>query len=341
MKVNIALRQNWEGETARGVGVYTRELVSALNKAFPQDQFITSSHDYYQPGFDLVHFPFFDPFFPTLPFSKPVPTVVTIHDLIPLKYKEHFPAGIKGRLRWLMQRRSAASASHIITDSEASKGDIIRLLDVPASSVSVVPLGPTCGKLDKTRNKLVQAKYSLPSNYLLYVGDINWNKNVSGLIRTFASLNDPTLNLVLVGKALGEAPDIPEYQEISQAIQDSGKKDLIHILGFVPGEDLPNIYNLARAYVQPSFDEGFGLNLLDAFIAGCPVACSSRGSLPEVGGDAVAYFDPERDMKSVVSTLLKDKKLADNLVKQGSARIKNFSWEKAARETYEVYKKLI
>lgn len=341
MKVNFALRSSWKSEKGRGVGVYTRELLRALHQNYPQDKFTTSQKSSFPTDTDIVHFPFFDPYFRTLPMSFPRPTVITIHDLIPLKYPSHFPAGIKGKLKWLLQKHSAARSAHLITDSMASKKDIMHFLNVAPGLISVIPLGPTCGALVKHNNASVRARYNLPNRYLLYVGDINWNKNLLGLIKTFASLKDPDLHLVLVGKALGEAPAIPEYHAIKNAIDASGKSALIHILGYVPEGDLPNIYHQATLYVQPSYDEGFGLNLLDAFAAGCPVASSNRGSLPEVGGDAVAYFDPDRDMGDVISHMLKNQSLRERYLHKGTKQLSKFSWDQTARLTHQVYEKVL
>jgi glycosyltransferase involved in cell wall biosynthesis len=115
----------------RGVGAYTRELVSALRNSFPTDEFIETKGDPYATGAGLVHYPFFDPFYLTLPWHFVLPTLITIHDLIPLKYPLHYPAGYRGRFKWLVQRFRASRAAGIITDSESSAGDICAIMGIP------------------------------------------------------------------------------------------------------------------------------------------------------------------------------------------------------------------
>lgn len=341
MKVTIGLKKMWSGNRTRGVGAYTHNLIRALSKEYPDSTFTPNSSDYFGSGADLVHFPFFDPFFLTLPLRKSIPTVVTIHDLIPLKYPSHFPRGLRGSFKWRVQQFSAKKCRHIITDSSASKRDIVKYLGVSEDFVTVIPLAPASKKLSKASVQSAKSKYSLPDKYLLYVGDINWNKNIPGLISTFNKLSDSNLHLVLVGKSLSGNSRIKEARAIDQAIRKSPQASNIHRLGFVESSDLPAIYAAATLYVQPSFDEGFGLPLLEAMQAGCPVACSRRGSLPEVGGDAVAYFDPDRNMAQIISDLLKSKSARDKLIKLGSQRVKKFSWDQVAKDTYAVYEKAL
>ena len=326
----------------RGIGVYTRELVAALQKHRPKSKFIANSTSPDKVKAQLVHYPYFDPFFLSLKIFKKIPTIITIHDLIPLKFPKHFPVGIKGKIKWFIQRALAQRVDHILTDSECSKRDIVELIGVPASRVSVIPLGPNRSQAVQVRlTKKISQSYHLPDKYLLYVGDINWNKNVPGLIKAFAALKDPDLHLVLVGKVFADAPDIPEYHAVKQAIADSGRSDLIHTLGFVPSHHLSVIYSLATLYVQPSWYEGFGLPILEAMKFGCPVASSNLGSLPEIGGDAVAYFDPNTNMADMISSLLRSPQKLQDLAVAGRVQAANFTWSKTADLTYKVYEQVL
>ncbi len=342
MKVIIALKKLHSQSSTRGIGVYTRELIAALQKSHPKSKFIAGQVNPEKLNGQLVHYPYFDPFFLTLKILRGIPTVITIHDLIPLKFSEHFPVGIKGKLKWWLQRRRARSVDHIITDSESSKADIVKIIGVESPKVTVIPLGPNRSQAVQVRlTKKIAASYHLPEKYLLYVGDINWNKNVTGLIETFKSIKDPDLHLVLVGKVFADAPNIPEYHQVKQAIADSGKSEGILRLGFVPSHHLSVIYSLATLYVQPSWYEGFGLPLLEAMKFGCPVASSDRGSLKEIGGEAVAYFDPARDMLEVISSLLRSPQRRSELAAAGLVQAAKFTWDKTAELTYKVYEQVL
>src|SRR5690606_743268 len=144
---------------------------------------------------DIIHYPYFDPFFLTLPLKKRVKTIVTVHDLTPLVFPDAFPAGIKGKLSWQVQKYSLKSASAIIADSEASKKDIIRLTGIDSNKIHVVYLA--AGEeferlqLSDTRNKELRKKYKLPENFLLYVGDVTWNKNLPRLLDAIEEANVP------------------------------------------------------------------------------------------------------------------------------------------------------
>lgn len=339
MKIVINLGQLNKASNSRGIGVYTRELITALSKKYISDTILTDlTHDN-QP--DIIHYPYFDPFFRTLAITG-IPTVVTIHDLIPLRFSAHFPVGMKGKINWWYQKRAIQKATHIITDSLSSKNDIIKIVGVDSDKISIVPLGPNHTQKIRTHlSKKIATSYSLPKKYLLYVGDINWNKNVTGLIKSFSELEDKSLHLILVGKVFSDKPDIPEYRSIMEAITHSGKADKIIQLGFVPSHHLSVLYQSATIYVQPSWYEGFGLPILEAMKFGCPVASSNRGSLSEVGGDAVLYFDPKNGMTEAINRLLKSSQLRKELSEKGIEQAKNFTWEKTAILTHAVYEKVL
>lgn len=340
MKIFINHQSLHQQSSSRGIGVYTRELLTALQQTYTHDEFVTK-YDPRNPP-DLIHYPYFDPFAPTLKLVPTIPTVITIHDLIPLRFPSHFPVGLRGKFNWFRQSRRAKQVSHIITDSESSKKDIIKILGLSGDKVTVVPLGPNqTKKLGAVMSGKIASSYALPPKYLLYVGDINWNKNVTGLIRAFSELKDKNLYLVLVGKVFSDQPDIPEYREIQRAIEKSGKKDLIIPLGFVPSHHLSVLYARALLYVQPSWYEGFGLPILEAMKFGCPVASSSRGSLPEIGGEAVAYFDPAKNMTETIADLISSPARLKELSVLGASRAKEFTWTKTALLTHEVYENIL
>jgi len=158
-------------------------LKKSLLKYFSDDKYTFFTRSEKLPkNIDLVHIPYFEPFFLTLPKVNKFKTVVTVHDLTPLVFPKEFPAGLKGKLKWQIQKGRLKKADHIITDSESSKEDIIKYVGVSESKISVVYLaaGEEFEKLkaDNLKLKAVREKYDLPDPFCLYVGDVTWNKNL-------------------------------------------------------------------------------------------------------------------------------------------------------------------
>lgn len=344
IKLELVVKSPYKGSGPRGVDVYARHLYDELSRVTRLDKVILSRDEESGEPVDLVHYTFFDPFFLTLwPRLSKTKYVVTVHDLIPLKFSEHFPSGLRAKLRWVLQKRSLSRASAVITDSICSKTDIVSLGGVSSDKVHVIPLAAGHTTVNEKMVKAVRTVYHLPDRYLLYVGDINWNKNVPGLIRAFSKLESTTTHLVLVGKAFVSSGETPEHLAITQAIQESGKSAYIHILGFVPSHHLPAIYRGALVYVQPSWYEGFGFPVLEAMEQGTPVASSSAGSLVEVGGEFAHYFDPSDpiEMSSILRELLGNKDKRAKYVEDGKKWARSFSWERVVEETHAVYEKVV
>ncbi len=316
------------GHTMRGTGKYTTELFKALKKQ-NIDIDLVEYHSNLN-SFDLVHYPYFDPFFLTLPLFKKRPTIVTVHDLIPLVFPEHFPKGIKGNIKWQMQKFALKNVDEIITDSNASKKDIIRLIPYPENKINVIYLG--VGKefrqikdsaiLSKTKNK-----YSLPDQFILYVGDRNYNKNVDGLLMAFQKIAKDYSNiyLVLIGKGFTDLQTPP------------------HVLKFhsLTSEEMVHIYNLSRAYIQPSFAEGFGLPVLEAMACGCPTVVSNTSSLSEIKAPKSVLIDPknvESIKRGIIKVLTSSPQQINEIIIDGLKNAQQFSWDKCAQETIKIYK---
>lgn len=290
------------GHELRGIGVHTSELIKALGSI--KDKEVEVSE--YKPGkkYDLIHYTVFRPFQFSIPFKKEAKKVVlTIHDLIPLIYPKHYPGGVKGNLIFLIQKfLIKKNVDAIITISETSKKDICRFLGVDPAKVHVVYLAPKDvfkPIANKTLLSRVQKKYSLPGSFALYVGDVNYNKNIPGLIEMCKQAGT---KLVIAGK---QAKDIEK--------QDLNHPELMHLkglgwsnvtrLGYVSDGDLAAIYNLAAVYIQPSLYEGFSLPILEAKACGTWVIATKIQAHVEV-----------------------------------SERKDKLFWEKTARETMDVYK---
>src|SRR5205814_1416142 len=133
-----------------------------------------------------------------------------------------------------------------------------------------------------------RSKYKLPDNFALYVGDVNWNKNLHGLLN---AISISKIQLVLVGSALTDQ-NLPQVKELDALIKELDLGSLITKTGFVPEKDLVVLYNLAGVVVMPSFYEGFGLPVLEGMACGTPVVCSKNSSLEEIGGDVAIFCDP-------------------------------------------------
>lgn len=307
------------GHAVRGIGTYTRELIDALGIEGTDFSKTDLSK------FDIAHFTAFKPFTVSIPFSKPrnAKFVLTIYDLIPLIYPDHYPPGIKGWANWQMNKRLIAkNVDAIITISETSKKDICRFTGIDPKKVFVTYLAAS-----PIFKKLPSSKYpGLPEKFALYVGDINYNKNIPNLVKACETARIP---LVIVGKqAEVEKMDL-NHAELKHLKGIDWKK--VIRLGYVANDELVKIYNLASVYVQPSFYEGFGLPLLEAHTCGTPIAVSKNQCHVEILGSEFNYFDP-KNVESIAESILHPN-IGKNLPRE-------YSWAKTAKETKEVYAKI-
>ncbi len=347
MKIYFDLSSIKSGHKLRGIGFYTKHLWTNLsvlqNKHLQILEFDkTNKFD----NKSLYHFPAFSPFFFSFPLQYIKQSIITIHDLIPLQYPQHFPVGIKGTIRWQVQKNFLKFAKHIITDSKSSKKQIIKLLNIPNSKISVVYLAANkrCKLIkDKKTLKATINKYNLPNKFLLYVGDLNWNKNIMMLAKTAVKLKYP---LYIVGKQASKEPqNLMHPWNIEWAKFTAYAKqhpNLIIRLGFIPDHELIELYNLATVYVHPAIEEGFGLPILEAMQCGCPVICGNKSSMAEIAGNNALLFNPTDgwDLHKKLRFIWNDSKLRLELQNKGLIRAKQFSWIKTAQQTIEVYKNI-
>lgn len=326
MKVSIIGSPLLDGNKTRGVGFYTKNLIESLKNQKDIELVDIKNAD-------LIHYPFFDPFATTLKiFNKP--TIVTVHDLIPLQFKPHFPVGVKGNIKWLLQLMNLRKASAIITVSEYSKKIIHQITGISLSKIFVTYLSADniCKPIkEKMLLQAIKQKYNLPDKFVLYVGDINWNKNIPKLLETCKDLKYP---LVIVGSAAvkKDVPIHPWTKDLLEVQNDNYPQKI----GFIPDDELPVIYNLATIYCQPSHAEGFGLPPLQAMACGCPVVCNMTTSLPEVVDKAALDFTKDNLVK-----LWNNKSIRDKYIKLGLSQAKKFNWQTTAQKTMEVYAKYI
>ena len=186
MRVAINTFPLKSGHKNRGTGYYTRYLLEYLKKngSVEIEEFskLSSLKDV-----DVVHYPWFDLYFHTLPIIKRFPTIVTIHDVIPLLFPKYYPVGWKGRINLSLQKLALGNCKFIITDSQSSKIDILKYLKVSEEKIIVIPLAADSifRVLNNPQPLRIKRKYNLPNQFLMYVGDANWSKNLSFLIDGF------------------------------------------------------------------------------------------------------------------------------------------------------------
>lgn len=281
---------------------------------------------------DLVHF-----CMPQQPVLYSGKTVTTIHDMFQLRaenpMKNQVVYKFKQRVGWLVFKRVIASSNHIITDSEYSKRDIERFSSKAVSKTSVVYLAA-----DKLTTEH-PSPYPLPSNqYILYVGQQSPHKNIRRLVKAHQELlaTHPGLWLVLVG-------NINAITKRNQRwVEDCGFRNIL-FTGYVEDTQLAWLYEHARCYGFASLMEGFGLPGLEAMQHGTPLASSNTTCSPEIFGNAAAYFDPTNvdNIAATIKSVLDDDRLRRELVTKGYERLKEFSWEKMARETHAIYRRVL
>lgn len=335
------------GHKARGVGVYTRLLSDALTAADASIRLTFVDSTVPMPSdADVVHYPYFDPFFLTLPVMKRFPTVVTVHDLIPIVYSEHFPRGVRGEIKWRIQKASLAGASRIITDSQASKNDIVRITGYPKDRIDVIYLAPApyFQPINNAKKRSqVRSLFGLQDAFIMYVGDVNWNKNIPMLLHAFAYVVKQkgfrTLKLALVGGSfLNET--LNEARQIRDLIRTLEIDNSVVMTGYVENDDLAALYTDASACVQPSVAEGFGLPVLEAMACGCPVVVSNTSSLAEIAGPATLVDPTDRlDMAEGVIRVLKSSR--ETLSRRAIDWARTFTWSKTALATIDTYRSIL
>jgi len=288
-------------------------------------------------GADVAHVPYWGG-----PLDAPMPLVVTVHDLTTLLVRE-YRRGLKARLYNALVSAGARAAGHVITDSFASKLDIMDHLRIPEQDVTAIYLaaGPN---FKPAENSLVDMaalrKYNLPDFYLLYLGGYEIHKNVTTLLLAYtyvAQALGEDYPLVLAGKQPNKVT--PVYPDYTGYIRRLGLENYVRWIGFVDEEDKPVLYRNAETFIFPSRHEGFGLPPLEALACGTPVVVSDSGSLPEVIGDAGFAVDPDnaRDMAGAIIATVIQENLAAELRQKGAAQAAKFSWETTAAETALVY----
>lgn len=287
----------------------------------------------------LVHFPHFN-----VPIFYSGKFVVTIHDLV---HQHHQMSRVTTqnlftfKIKQIGYRKvfkvATAKSQKILVPSKSVRELLTAEWHVDKDKIVVTPeavdnyILKMVDKMTKTDCEKVLNKFKIKKPYLFYVGNAHPHKNVEGLIKAFLSLQQKYSNLKLVLSGY----DHYFWQRLKQENQ---HQEIIYT-GFINDDELVALYKGAAVFVLPSFEEGFGIPILEAMACACPVIASKGGSLPEVGGEACLYFDPASrdDMVEKISKVLNDDKLRQCLKERGLKRCKKFSWQQLAKKTLEVY----
>ena len=279
--------------------------------------------------FDVFHPTFFDTYFLKHLHGKPF--VLTIHDLSQELYPEYAPLTVT------MPRDTESLVSHasrFIADSKSTKNLFVDYYGVDADLVDVVYLGPTFN--EEVLSSAIHNIHQGSKPYLLFVNIRGGRKNTYTCLAVLKKLIiEYNLDVVCAGGGHFSKEEIIFFQNhgIADRLFQYSVNDI----------QLSEIYKGALAFVFPSVHEGFGLPILEAFSCGCPVICSNTSCFPEVGGDAVIYFEPKSalSIRNAVYKVLDDDKLRNKMKSDGYKQLKNFSWNKCAEETKRVYLKVL
>ncbi len=279
-----------------------------------------------------------------LPLVKVCPSVVVVHDITFKVQPEWFAADRRflfDSIFW----REVKQAERIVTVSEYSRGDIIRILGVEPSRVAVVHGAPDPffrPVHDEERLAEVRGRYGLGTGFVFTAGAIHTRRNLERLIEAVAEASrrlGEELELFILGTTAPFTPPV----DIWGAARRCGMEGRLKHVEYVPEEDLLLLYNACGLFVYPSLYEGFGLPVIEAMACGTPVACSNATSLPEVAGDAALLFDPldVEGMAGAVERLAGEAVLREELGRAGMERASLFSWRNAAEGTLRIFREVI
>ena len=361
-------------EPLTGVGHYTLELARALARNFPADEFelvspkpfnqsvLESSEDATIPNLRLAHaksssirghwwsvgLPLyarrtrFDLFHGTnfdVPLWNRRRSVLTIHDLSTLLYPEtHRTRAVRrARLRLPM---AAKMATAIITPTEAVKREVCERLKTKPEKVQVIHEAPrrTFTPMSREQSAAIRRRLGVKGEFLLFVGTLEPRKNLLTLLHAFAQLLERTSlrpQLVIAG---GEGWMMEETLSLTNTI-----KDRVHLTGYLHDDELRALYSSCRAFIYPSLYEGFGLPPLEAMACGAPVIASRIAALQETLTDAAILVEPldVQTLSRTMAEILKDEKRRAAMREAGIKRAAQFSWDRAAQATHDVYKALM
>lgn len=267
-----------------------------------------------------------------------VKSVVTIHDLIFLRYPEYYKP-IDRLIYKLKFKRACQKADRIIAVSEMTKRDIMSFFDIPANKIDVVYQG--CDNsfkipVDKSFKSTIRKIYGLPENFILSVGTIEARKNLLLAVKALKE-TDKKYHLVALGKPT------PYLNKVKEYIAKNGMEDQVTFLHNVPFTHLPAIYQMASLFLYPSFFEGFGIPIIEALHSQIPVIAATGSCLEEAGGEGSLYVNPNdhRKLAHAIELVLDNTERQKEMISKGLKHVSKFEEENIAIELQEVYSKLV
>ncbi len=272
-------------------------------------------------------------------------SVQVIHDAFFAEYPKHY------NKYWLYIYKffslpGVYKSSFIITPTEYSKSRILKYFELPTNKIFVISEGPKLFIKDNLEEINNNFSFIVDNcKYFLHVGVFEKRKNLLFLIKTFSEFiknNKSNYKLILVGKGTGRK-ESDDTTNILCLINELNLHDHIVLTGYLNDDDLKVIYINTFAYIFPSYNEGFGLPILEAFYFNIPILISDNSCLPEVGGDAALTFNPydQEDLLNKMNLICNDEALRQDLIKKGANRLKYFSWDNTAEDLLKVFKKTI
>jgi glycosyltransferase involved in cell wall biosynthesis len=350
-----------------GLGNYSRDLVRILSKYYPEDQYLLLNKNKSERGADILenanvtfvetskgtmsrqfkmgkdaqkqNADIFHGLSGELPLKwdeKPIKKIVTIHDLIFVRYPQYYSFFDRKIHLWKF-KKAANAADKIIAISEQTKRDIIQYLKVPENKIEVIYQG--CHKAFKEQQseefiQKTKEKFNLPKRFILNVGTIEERKNLLNIVK---AIKDTEIPLVVVGKKT------KYYQKIASFIQKNKIEEQIHFLENVSMDELAVIYRSADIFVYPSFFEGFGIPVIEALFSKTVTITSNTSCLPEAGGPDSVYIDPENhlDIQSKIKFLWDSQSERKRRSDKGFEFVQKFNDEPIARQLIDLYQKNI
>jgi glycosyltransferase involved in cell wall biosynthesis len=268
------------------------------------------------------------------PMLTRIPTVITVYDLSFIHFPDRYPTLQRNYLQ-SQTARSCRRARRVITISESGRLDVHRFFQVPLDQIDVVLPGvdPLFRPLPAMEVAAFRQRESLPREVILHVGTLQPRKNIPILLEAMAKLARPDVALVLAG-AKGWM-----YQDIFDRVVELDLEKQVRFTGYIADDALPLWYNTATLLAFPSVYEGFGMPVVEAMACGTPVVAAQSSSIPEAGGEAALYFNPDNvdALTSCLSAVLDDDHLAATMRQKGLAQARLFSWARAGQETARVY----
>lgn len=267
-----------------------------------------------------------------------IPSVVTLHDLIFLRYPQLYKP-IDRKIYTYKFRQACLQANKVIAISRQTRQDILSFFGIPEEKIEILYQGcdPVFGEpVAEAVKQAVREKYNLPSSYILYVGSIEERKNLLLLVQALKDLKED-LPVVAVGRWTPYVKTIEAYIEENRL---GGRVRLLHTVSY---SELPALYRMAALFVYPSFFEGFGIPILEAQKAGVPVIAATGSCLEEAGGPAALYTDPTRasELCGLIESVLNEPQLAENMRRSGWEYGRRFEPRKLAEEMRDLYRRVV